>query len=66
MAARHQLTGFVRNLRDGSVEMLAQGYPDDIEECISDIRESFPGYVQEVTIDEVPIDANRTDFRITF
>ncbi len=66
MAGRHQLTGFVRNLSDGSVEMLAQGSADDIEQCISDIRESFPGHVQEVAVNDVPIDPKRTDFRITF
>ena len=66
MAGRHQLTGYVRNVSDGSVEMLAQGSAEDIDGCVTDIRESLPGYVREVTVNEVPIDPNRTDFRITF
>ncbi len=66
MASRYHLTGFVRNLSDGSVEMLAQGPAEDIEECLRDIRESFKGYVEETTIDEVPADPKHTDFRITF
>ncbi|HUV63004.1 MAG TPA: acylphosphatase [Sedimentisphaerales bacterium] len=66
MAGRHQLTGFVRNLRDGSVEMVAQGSAGDIEDCIRDIKESFPGYVREVIINDIPPDAKHTDFKITF
>jgi acylphosphatase len=66
MAVRHHLTGFVRNLSDGSVEMLAQGSADDIDECIRDIRDSLAGYVRETTIADVPPDPMCTDFKITF
>jgi acylphosphatase len=66
MASRHLLTGFVRNLRDGSVEMVAQGSAGDIEDCIRDIKESFPWYVREVIINDIPPDPKHTDFKITF
>ena len=66
MASRHHLTGFVRNLGDGSVEMLAQGSAEDIEECLRDIKEALAGYVGETVIDEVPPDPRYTDFKITF
>jgi acylphosphatase len=66
MASRHQLTGFVRNLRDGTVEMLAQGPAEDIEDCVLDIKEAMAGYVRETVIDDIPPDSKYTDFRITF
>jgi len=66
MANRHQLAGFVRNLRDGSVEMVAQGSAGDIDDCIGDIKESFPGYVREVFINDIPPDPKYTIFKITF
>ena len=65
-ANRYQLTGWVRNCTDGSVEMIAQGRPDKIDDCIRDIQESFAGYVRETKIEEVPPDPKRKDFKITF
>ena len=66
MANRHQLAGFVRNLSNGSVEMLAQGTSDDIEDCIQDLKEYYPGYIREMNVEEIPPDPQHTDFRITF
>jgi len=66
IAHRHQLTGFVRNLFDGTVEMLAQGRPEDINDCIRDIKESFAGYIREARIEEIAPDPKYTDFKITF
>jgi acylphosphatase len=66
MAQRHQLTGFVRNLPDGTVEMLAQGPARDIDDCIQDIKEYFGDYLRETRIQEIPIDPRYKDFRITF
>lgn len=66
IAGRHRLTGLVRNLSDGTVEMLAQGASADIEECVQDIKEAMAGYLSETAIDEVPLNPKFTDFRITF
>ncbi len=66
MAQRHQLTGFVRNLPDGTVEMLAQGPARDIDDCIEDINDYFGDYVRETRIQEIPTNPKYRDFRITF
>jgi acylphosphatase len=66
MAHRHQLAGFVRNLPDGTVEMLAQGPAQDIDECLQNIREYFGDYLRETRIQEIPTDPKCKDFRITF
>ncbi len=65
-ASRRQLTGYVRNMPNGSVEMLAQGRPEDIDDCIQDIKEYFSGYLKETRIEEIPSDPRYTDFKITF
>jgi acylphosphatase len=65
-AQRRQLTGFVRNMPNGSVEMLAQGNPVEIDDCIQDIKEYFSGYLKEVKIEEIPVETKYIDFQITF
>jgi len=62
----YDLAGFVRNLPEGSVEMLAQGKPEDIDNCILDIKDSFAGYIRNTKIEEVPSDPKYTSFNITF
>ena len=66
IASRHQLSGFVRNLPDGSVEMLAQGKADDVESCIEDIKADFAGYVRQTIIEDVPVNPAYKNFRIAF
>ena len=66
MAHRHQLTGFVRNLPDGTVEMFAQGPDHDIDDCIQDIKEYFGDYLRETRIQKIPTDPKYKDFRISF
>jgi len=66
IATHNQLTGFVRNLPDGTVEMIAQGNPDDITDCIQDIEKSFEGYLRETAVHEIPADSQYMDFKITF
>ncbi len=66
MASRHRLTGYVRNVRDGTVEMLAQGPAQDIDDCMRDIQDCLAGYVREVQTEKVPPNPTYTDFKITF
>jgi acylphosphatase len=65
-AQRRQLTGYVRNMPNSSVEMLVQGAPVDIDDCIQDIKEYFSGYIKEVKIQEMPVDTKYPDFQITY
>jgi acylphosphatase len=65
-ANRHKLTGFVRNCHDGTVEMLAPGPDENIDNCIREIKDSFPGYIRDTQIDEIPIDPQYLEFKITF
>ena len=66
IANRHYLTGSVRNLYDGTVEMVAQGESQDIEACIAEIKGALSGYITETKITDLPADPRHTDFKITF
>jgi acylphosphatase len=66
IANRHHLTGYVKNLPEGSVEMLAQGKLQDVDDCIEEIQESFGGYIRLAQMNEVPPNPGYTSFNITF
>ena len=66
IAMRYELTGFVKNLPGNSVELLIQGHPEDIADCLTDIKESFATYIRQTNAVNIPPDPGYTDFRITF
>jgi len=66
IAARYNLTGFVRNLPDGTVEMLVQGDATEIDNCLADIQGVFADHIRGAQIESVPYHSRYTSFRITF
>ena len=66
IANRYELKGYVRNIPDGEVEMLAQGAAEMIDECVRDLQDSFVGTISHIDIEEATPDPKLTDFRITF
>jgi acylphosphatase len=58
------ITGFVRNLYDGSVDIEAEGYKEQLDDFVEWCRLS-PGYsnVESVTADSLP-PVNYQDFQI--
>ena len=66
LANRHHLTGFARNLWDGTVEMLAQGPLSDIDNCIRDIEQTLGDYITDTRIEDIAFDPACEGFKITF
>jgi acylphosphatase len=66
IANRCELKGYVRNIPEGDVEMVAQGLAEMIDECIRDLQDSFVGSVSHIDIEEATPDPKFTDFKITF
>ncbi len=66
IAIRYELTGFTKNLPDGSVELLIQGHPEDVADCLADIKKSFGGYIRDIKAVDLPPNPRYSDFRITF
>ena len=66
IANRFHLTGYVRNLPNGAVEMLAQGPAEIVDNCVRDIQDSFAGCVRQIDVEAATPDPKLTDFKITF
>ena len=66
IALRYELTGFVRNRPDGSVEMFAQGRAQDVAGCLDAIGENFAGYIRDTKIEEVAVSSRHGSFIIAF
>ena len=55
VARRHAVAGWVRNLPDGRVELLAEGEPAEVAAYLAEVRERMAGHItQEETFDRDP------------
>jgi len=48
VAARFPVTGYVRNLRDGRVELVAEGPPEQVDRFIAAVRDALRHYIRDV------------------
>jgi acylphosphatase len=48
IAMRHNITGYVRNLPDGRVELVAEGPDDEMDQFLESIKQRMHEYIREV------------------
>lgn len=66
-ASSLNLTGWVKNIRDGRVEALAEGDKEKVEELISRLKEGPPSaQVDRVDVNWEDYKGEFKDFRITY
>ena len=66
IAGGYEITGFVRNLPDGTVEMLMQGSESDLQNCLGEIQESFGRSIREIKSTDIAPDPRHRNFRIRY
>jgi acylphosphatase len=67
IAARHpNVRGWVRNLSDGRVELLADGPAEAVEAFLANLRTYLADYIQSEEIFERDTDPGLSGFRITY
>lgn len=64
LAKTHPVTGFVRNLPDGRVELMVQGRSQDTESLLRDIQNHFADNISDVDQSEIDEPAEFADFSI--
>ncbi|MBC7348034.1 MAG: acylphosphatase [Clostridia bacterium] len=65
-AQRLGLVGFVRNLPDGRVEVVAEGAPEDLEALLASLQEPAVGRVDHITHAYHPASGKFRRFEISF
>jgi len=61
-----KLTGWVKNLPDGRVEILAQGDRKKIESLFKNLDNHFGGYIKDCNVDYQPVPNEIKDFKIVY
>jgi len=64
-ANRYRITGWVRNLSDGRVELLAEGKKEDVNDFLSDIKREFRTNITDCQMEEREPEGYE-DFQIRF
>ena len=65
-AGGHEVTGYVRNLPDGRVEVVAEGAKEEIDGFLADLAERMRGYIHK-TVQETSEAAGQFDgFTVRF
>ncbi|HWA97537.1 MAG TPA: acylphosphatase [Pirellulales bacterium] len=64
IAARFDVTGFVQNLPDGSVRLVAEGRESELDRFVAAIRDEMQRHIATVTIDPSPATGEFDHFSI--
>jgi acylphosphatase len=65
LAKGYEVTGWVRNLADGRVHLLASGEDEEVEEFLRGINEShLAGHIEQVSLSPVVPEPGLRGFRI--
>jgi acylphosphatase len=54
LAANYTVAGYVRNLPNGDVELMAEGPPDEVGEFLDAIARRMEGYIHGSDVQDVP------------
>jgi len=61
-----ELFGWVKNLADNRVELVAEGQEESLKKLISKIDDSFPNYITQKNINWMPSSGEFNSFEIRF
>ena len=62
----HVVAGFVRNLADGGVELVAEGEPSEVRAFVDNVKAEMTHYIRNATESLVPATGEFTGFSVRF
>ena len=66
VARKYPVEGYVKNLPDGRVQLVAEGNPPDVRDFVGDVERTMSDYVRQKQIDERPATGEFDGFGIRF
>jgi acylphosphatase len=63
-AGGHDVAGYVRNLPDGRVEVVAEGETREVEAFLAEVRSRMGGHIRDETHQDAPADGRYSGFAI--
>jgi len=66
VAHSRDVTGYVKNLPDGRVEVVAEGPAEEVEVFLADVRRAMSAYIHEAQIVEEPPTGAFEGFGVAF
>lgn len=66
IAAGYAVTGFVRNLRNGGVQVVAEGPTEEVEGFVSALQTRMQRYIRCATVDNLAATGEFSHFEIRF
>lgn len=64
IARQFPVTGTVRNLADGRVELVAEGPPHALDQLLTAVREAMAGNIAHEAVQEAPASTAFESFRV--
>jgi acylphosphatase len=66
IAGRHKVAGFVRNLRDGRVQLVVEATPPDIDGYVRELGDTMERYIESVEVQTSDATGEFAGFDIRF
>ena len=66
IASGLKICGWVKNLRDGRVEVVAEAEEDTLNDFLEQVKERFPRYIKETALEWLPASGEFRGFKVVF